>query len=90
MPVVVLFTKCDALLATAFGKLKPEERKLPQEQQLERMRECVKEMEENNPAWGMLTIKRYPPKNCVYLESKPGYLVMCALGYLFGYRNAQS
>ena len=79
MPVVVLFTKCDALLANAFGELKPEEKKLPGEEQFSKMRECVKEMKEKNPAWGMLTTKRYPPKNCVYLESKYGDLVKCNL-----------
>ena len=79
VPVVVLFTKCDALKATAFGMLKPEEKKLPREEQLSKMREYVKEMEEKNPAWGMLTTKRYPPKNCVYLESKYGDLVKCNL-----------
>ena len=80
--------KCDAFSAIAFGKLKPEERKLPQE--LLRMRACVKKMEENNLAWGMLTTKKYPPKNCVYLESEHGDCVMCALGHLFGHRNAQT
>ena len=29
VPVVVLFTKCDALLAMAIGELKPEDKKLP-------------------------------------------------------------
>ena len=89
VPVVVVFTKCDALLALALGKLKPEEKKLPREQQILRIRECVKEMAERNPAWGMLTIKRYPPKNYVHLESKHGDLVKHSLVHLFGYRNAQ-
>ena len=88
MPVVVIFTKCDALLATAFGKLKPEERKLPREQQLLRMKECVKEMKENNLAREVLTTKRYPPKSYVYLECKYGDLVKCSLVYFICYRHA--
>ena len=88
--VIVLFMKCDALKATEFGMLKPEEQKLPQEEWLSKMKEYVKEMEEKNPAWGMLTTKRYPPKNCVYLESKYGDLVKCNLEDLFGVRYAQT
>ena len=43
-----------------------------------------------NPAWGMLTTNRYPPKNCVYLESKHGDLVKCTLEDWFGVRYAQT
>lgn len=81
VPVVVLFTKCEALLAIAFGKLKPEEKKLPREQQLLRMKE-------NNPAWRILLKKRYPPRSCVHLESKYGDLVKCSLVNFICYRHA--
>ena len=74
MPVVVVFTKCDALQAIAYGKLKPEDKQLPREMQLAIMKGYVKEMERNNPAWEMLKARRYPPKEYVHLESKCKYL----------------
>ena len=88
VPVVVLFTKCDALLATAIGKLNPEEKKLPQEEQLSKMREYVKEMMEKNPAWEMLITKTYPPKYYVHLESKYCDLGGYNLGHFLLYRHA--
>ena len=70
VPVVVVFTKCDALLATAIGKLTPEEKKLPPAVQLSKMKEHVKEMLRNSTAWERLKTRKYPPKAYVYLESK--------------------
>ena len=44
VPVVVVFTKCDALQATGFVKLKQDERKLPAEEQFILVKEYVKRM----------------------------------------------
>ena len=76
VPVVVVFTKCDALSATAIGKLTPEERQLPPAVQLSRMREYVKEMLRNNTAWERLNTRKHPPKVYVHLESKYKGLVV--------------
>ena len=70
VPVVVVFTKCDALLAGAFGKLKLDERKLPWEEQLVRIEEYAKEMLRESTAWERLKTRQYPPKDYVILESK--------------------
>lgn len=70
VPVVVVFTKCDALSAVARGALKPEEKQLPREEQLAKIKEGVMEMLRNNTAWGKLKTRKYPPKVYVHLESK--------------------
>ena len=70
VPVVVVLTKCDALLAPAFGKLKQDERKLPLEEQFMRIKEYAKEMLRDNTVWERLKMQQYPPKDCVHLESK--------------------
>ena len=41
---MVVFTKCDALWAARFAKLKQEESKLPPEEQFMRVKEYAKEM----------------------------------------------
>ena len=70
VPVVVVFTKCDALWATAFGKLRRDERKLPPKEQFMGVREYAKEVLRDNTAWERLKTRQYPPKDCVHLESK--------------------
>ena len=87
MPVVVVFSKCDALLAAAFGKLKQDERKLPSEEQLVKMEEYVKEMLRESTAWERLKMQQYPPKDCVHLESKCD-LGCCNLVHSFLHRHA--
>ena len=72
---MVLFTKCDALQAIAVGELKPQEMRLPPGEQLSIVNKYVKEMVKNSPAWEMLKVRRYPPKEYVHLESKCGDLV---------------
>ena len=70
VPVVVVFTKCDALLATAWGELTSEERQLSREAQLARIKEYKAKMLQNCTGWERLKARNYPPKACVYLESK--------------------
>ena len=88
MPVVVLFTKSDALFATAFGELKPEDKKLPPREQLAKIREYVKEMKQNSPAWKMLIAKKHPSKYYVHLESKYCDLSECNLLHFLFARHA--
>ena len=88
VPVVVVFTKCDALLATAFGKLKQDERKLPIKEQLVRIEEYAKEMLGDSTAWERLKMQQYPPKDCVHLESKFD-LVCWNLVHSLSYRHTQ-
>ena len=78
MPVVVVFTKCDALLASAFGKLKLDERELPPKEQLVRIEEYAKKMLRDSTVWERLKVQQYPPKDCVHLESECD-LVCCNL-----------
>jgi len=69
VPVVVVFTKCDALLAMAFGKLNSDERKLAREEQLMKVKEYAKQMLRDSTAWEKLKIRKYPPKDYVHLEN---------------------
>ena len=79
VPVVVVFTKCDALSAIAIGKLTSEERQLPREEKLAKIDEYVKEMLRNSTGWERLKGRKYPPKACVHLESKYKNLVIAWL-----------
>ena len=76
VPVVVVFTKCDALLAIAIGKLTSEDKQLSREEQLAKIKEYVQEMLRNCTAWERLKTRNHPPKACVYLESKSRDLVV--------------
>ena len=73
---MVVFTKCDALSAMAMGKLTPEEKRLPRDELLAKIQEYAKEMLMNCTAWERLKTRKYPPKACVYLESKSRDLVV--------------
>ena len=66
VPVVMLFTKCDALMIQAF---QPEHMLLPPEDQLKRLRECGQEMFDKRNIWGDLCKMAYPPQASVQLES---------------------
>jgi hypothetical protein len=68
-----VFTKCDALLATAFGKLTPEEKQLSHQEQLAILQEHKKEMMMKSTAWERLKVRKFSPKECVHLESKHKY-----------------
>ena len=70
VPVVVVFTKCDALSAMAMGKLTPKGKQLPQVEQLAKTKEYMKEMLRNCTAWERLKTSKHSSKACVYLECK--------------------
>ena len=73
---MVVFTKCDALWATAFVRLRPDDRKLAPEEQFMKVKEYAKQMLRDSTAWERLKTRRYPPKDCVHLEGKYN-LVSC-------------
>ena len=77
---MVVFTKCDALCAAGFGKLKQDERELPADEQLILVEEYAKEMLRDSTAWVRLKIQKYPPKCYVQLESKCD-LAWCKMVY---------
>ena len=79
MPVVVVFTKCDALSVMAFEGLKQDERELPRRERRIKIKEYVTEMLRNNTAREELKTRKYPPKDYVELESKPSHLVCFSL-----------
>lgn len=64
VPVVIVFTKCDALSMVVHGALKSEDRQLPPEEQLAKIREGVMEMlrKQTTAAWERLQTRWYPPK----------------------------
>ena len=66
VPVVVLFTKWDALVTQAF---QPEYLLLPLEDQLLRQRRHAEERFTKRNAWGDLCKMEFPPKAFVQLES---------------------
>ena len=73
----------------AMGRLTPEEKQLPREELLARIKEYVKEMLRSSTAWERLKTRKYPPKTCVYLESKSRDLVVYGLVHSLLYRHAQ-
>ena len=83
-----MFTKCDALWAAGFGKLKPDERKLPPREQFILVTEYAKEILKDSAAWKTLKEKKYPPKDFVNLESKCDF-VCCNMVHSLLYRCAQ-
>ena len=70
VPVLVVFTKCDALWAAGFAKLKQDERKLPTEEQFILVKEYAKRMLRDSTMWERLKTRQYPPKDYVHLESE--------------------
>ncbi|KAF8119954.1 hypothetical protein EV363DRAFT_1194050 [Boletus edulis] len=67
VPVVVLFTKFDALLPVALGKLAPADRRLPLQERLLKARPLIEEIFARADVWGRLANMKYAPKSCVRL-----------------------
>ena len=65
VPVVVLFTKWDALVTQAF---QPEDLLLPLEDQHLRQRKCAEEMFTKRNVWRDLCTMEFPPQAFVQLE----------------------
>ncbi|KAG9307919.1 hypothetical protein JVU11DRAFT_12919 [Chiua virens] len=68
VPVVLVFTKCDALLVQGIAALTPEEQKLPYEERTARGQDNADAMLKKNPAWEKVQGMKYPPKTYVELK----------------------
>jgi len=67
VPVVVLFTKFDALLAVALGKLVPSDRRLPPQERLSKAQALVEGIFNRADVWGRLTQRTHAPKSWVQI-----------------------
>jgi hypothetical protein len=68
VPVVVLFTKFDALVPVALGKLEPTDRRLPIQERLLKAKALTEGIFNNADIWGRLSRMRYPPKSFIRTE----------------------
>ncbi|KAG9316336.1 hypothetical protein JVU11DRAFT_2367 [Chiua virens] len=68
VPVVLIFTKCEALLVQAIAALTPEEKELPHKEMVAKAQHNANILLKKNPAWEMVQKMNYPPK--VYVELK--------------------
>ncbi|KAF8438522.1 hypothetical protein L210DRAFT_3646773 [Boletus edulis BED1] len=69
VPVVVLFTKFDALRVNAQVKLAPADQQLALKERQSKIQPLVEEIFNGADAWGRLSKMTYPPKSSVRLES---------------------
>ncbi|KAF8447416.1 hypothetical protein L210DRAFT_2795921 [Boletus edulis BED1] len=68
VPVVVLFTKFDALLPKALGKLAPADRQLPLQERLSKAEPLIEEIFDKADVWGRLTPMKYAPRSCIRIK----------------------
>ena len=68
VPVVVLFTKFDALVPVALGKLAPADRRLPIQERLLKAKPLIEGIFDRADVWGRLSKMAYAPKSCVRIE----------------------
>ena len=61
----MLFTKFDALLPVALGKLA---RQVPRQERLSKAEALIEGIFDRADVWGRLSIMTYPPKSCVRIE----------------------
>ena len=68
VPIVVLFTKFDALLPVALGELARADRRLPAQERLLKAKALVDGIFSRADIWGRLSKMTYPPKSCARME----------------------
>ncbi|KAG9312506.1 hypothetical protein JVU11DRAFT_6897 [Chiua virens] len=68
VPVVLVFTKCDALLLQGMAALTPEEQKLPQGRRIVIGQQNAERMLKENPTWERVQKMMYPPNAYVELR----------------------
>ena len=66
--MVVLFTKFDALVPVALGKLAPADRRLPIQERLLKAKLLIEGIFDRADVWGRLSKMTHPPKSCVRIE----------------------
>ena len=90
VPIVVLFTKFDALLTVAMGKLAPTDRKLPLPQRRSKAEALIEGIFHEADVQGRLSRRNYAPKSYVQIG---GLLYLCSclnmLGPLYHVRHEQ-
>jgi len=74
VPVVVLFTKFDALLPVALGKLAPADRRRPLQERLLMAEPLIEGIFNKADVWGRLAQLMHPPKSCVRIGGLYGVL----------------
>ena len=77
VPVVVLFTKFDALLPVALGKLRPADQRLPLQERLSKAKPLVESIFNGANVWDHLSRMIYPPKSCVQIEGVHFFFHTC-------------
>ena len=65
VPIVVLFTKFDALLPVALGKLEPGDRRLPIQERVLKANALIEGIFSKADVWGRLFKMTYPPNSHV-------------------------
>ncbi|KAG9311071.1 GTP-binding protein [Chiua virens] len=68
VPVVVVFTKCDALQVLAVAALTTKDKELPEQERLAKVKELEESMLQKSTIWERLQKRKNPPK--VYAEVK--------------------
>ncbi|KAG9312606.1 hypothetical protein JVU11DRAFT_7003 [Chiua virens] len=68
VPVILVFTKCDALLIQGMVALTPEEQKLPKDRRIVIGQQNAERMLKRNSTWDKVQKMMYPPKACVELR----------------------
>ena len=68
VPVIVLFTKFDALLAVAMSNLFSGDRQLPREEKVEKAQMLIDRIFEEANIWGRLTQLNHAPKYGVRIK----------------------
>ncbi|KAF8126033.1 hypothetical protein EV363DRAFT_1175093 [Boletus edulis] len=68
VPVIVVFTKFDALLPQAMAKLAPADRRLPPQERVSKAKPLVEGVFNKANIWGRLTRMKYAPRFCVRME----------------------
>lgn len=68
MPVIAIFTKCDALRTLAFGELTDQGKGVREAKAMASRR--AEQMFEENDYYGMLQAKTFPPRKCVCMSGE--------------------
>ena len=90
VPVVVLFTKFDALRPLALAKLTLADLKLPLREKLSKAKPLMEEVFGEANIWGRLSEMTYPPKSSIRIERQSYIsLVLAGLYYSLYIRHAQ-
>ena len=67
VPVVILFTKYDALLPVALGKLAPADRRLPLQARVSKAKPVIEGVFEKANVWGRLAQMKHAPRSYVQI-----------------------